>query len=217
MSQPSLGSCCGHEFISQIVWCEVFLNITPLCVFFNNLLTPSIASVRRVLPRGLFGRSLQLCHHMQEVVTEEDPPLQQQKEETDTVPDDPGLFYWKAARLVTHCFRCQEKTNTLYDTYLDKKVFCRTQPSGTASLRCQCCYLTDTTITAIKQPSNTESSSSRIIWKGGSSLYYLITNHYQISQNIQYETQCNNTSPLHNDINIIPNIYMAIVVYYYYY
>lgn len=49
---------------------------------------------------------------MQEVETEEDPPLQQQEEETDTVPDDPGLFYWEAAVLVAHYFRCQEK-NTI--------------------------------------------------------------------------------------------------------
>lgn len=50
---------------------------------------------------------------MQEVETKEDPPLKQEEEETDAVPDDPGLFYWEAARPVTHCFRCQiEHTHT---------------------------------------------------------------------------------------------------------
>lgn len=52
---------------------------------------------------------------MQEVETEEDPPLKQEEEETDTVPNDPSLFYWEAARPVTHCFRCQiEHTHTCH-------------------------------------------------------------------------------------------------------
>lgn len=50
---------------------------------------------------------------MQEVVTEEDPPLQQQKQKTDTVPDDPGLFYREAAGLVTHCVCCKEAKETM--------------------------------------------------------------------------------------------------------
>lgn len=57
---------------------------------------------------------------MQEVETEEDPPLQQQEQETDTVPDDPGLFYWETAGFVAHFFRCQKTPH--YVSHQDKKT-----------------------------------------------------------------------------------------------
>lgn len=59
---------------------------------------------------------------MQEVETEEDPPLQQQAEKTDTVPDDPSLFYWETAGLVTHYFCCQEKKDIMTHTKIKKHL-----------------------------------------------------------------------------------------------
>jgi len=39
---------------------------------------------------------------MQKIKTEEDSPLKQEEEETDTVPDNAGLFHRQRAILTTH-------------------------------------------------------------------------------------------------------------------
>lgn len=61
------------------------------------------------VPGCLFGRSLQLCRHMEKVKTKEDSPLQKKTYKTEAVPDDARFLHWEdtgAWRIHSHSVRC---------------------------------------------------------------------------------------------------------------